>query len=135
MSVEEEHLARAIRRIEDELYRRVLRRVAATLMVAGVLLTASIALVGWLTWSALRRSLYEGAVTTLQADDSLRASLLTGLGLDTAGYADLIERLSRVETAGNGPVATQADVAELQRMLETLLGEPVAEPFTTRRSR
>jgi hypothetical protein len=121
---EEERLARALLRIEDQLYRAVLRRVAGTILIVTAVLVGSIALVGWLSWSSLRKRLVEDAVSTFQTDDSLRSDLLAGLGIDTAGYARLLEMLEQVETLGTGAVGTDREMAELQRMLESMLGEP-----------
>jgi hypothetical protein len=116
---DEARLARAIGRLEDELYRAVLRRVVRTILIGTTIVVASITLVGWLSWSALRRNLVEGALSTLQTDDSLRSDMLVGLGIDTAGYARLVEML-----AGSG--STDLDMAELERMLESLLGDSAA---------
>ena len=116
--------ATELRRIEDRLYRAVLRRVAVTLLVAGALTVGGIALIGWLSWSALRRRIVHDAVSTLQTDDSLRSDVLAGLGIDTTGYARLVEMLGQLEAGGTGAFATERDMAELQKMLESLLGEP-----------
>src|SRR5688572_4031504 len=115
--------AEARRRIEDELYRVVLARVLRTMLIASALVVGSIVLVGWLSWSALRRRLAESAVATLQADDSLRSELWAGLGIDTAAYARLLESMRELEGLTRGAGERSAGNAELERMLEALLGE------------
>jgi hypothetical protein len=129
---DEARLAPALRRIEDELYRAVLRRVARTLLIAATAFVGVVALLGWLSWSALSRLLVQDAVATLQTDDSLRSDLIAGLGIDTTGYGRLLELLGDARaTGGSGLPAgavTDAQMAELQRMLEALLGEASTGP-------
>ena len=124
---DEARLARMVRRIEDDLYRAVLRRVARTLSIGALVAAGVVVLLGWLSWSALSRLLVQDAVATLQTDDSLRSDVLAGLGIDTTGYARLLELLGDTRMRGGMGVPagamTDAQIADLQRMLEALLGE------------
>jgi hypothetical protein len=129
---DEARLARLVRRIEDDLVRAVLRRVARTLAIGALVAVGVVVLLGWLSWSALSRLLVQDAVATLQTDDSLRSDVLAGLGIDTTGYARMLELLGDTRTQGGLGVPdgamTDAQIAELQRMLEALLGEPSTTP-------
>ena len=131
---EEERVARAIRRIEDDLYRAVLARVAKTILIVAAVALGSLALIGWLSWSKLRTVLVEDALAGLQTDDSLRSDFIARLGIDTTGYARLLEMLGGIEARGGANPAGGADLAALQRMLDSLMGEPQEPSSGNRRA-
>jgi hypothetical protein len=105
-----------VRRLEDEIYARVLRRVARTAAIAVGVGMAFIGLAGWLSWSLLRERLVAGAISSFQSEVGLRAGVFDGLGFDTAGYAD----------------PSAVDMAEIERLLRQLTDE--APPAPLRRS-
>ena len=111
-----------LKRIEDALYRAVLKRVLRDVAIGVGALIAVVVLVAWLSWSVLQRRLVTDAVTLVQSDTTLRSGLLSGLDLDSATFGRLLDSLEALAVDRAGASGGATNDADLRRMLDQLVG-------------